>query len=395
MSTLTQTKLTRIIANAVKSEVQTALAPLQKQNTTWMNQVNAPAVQQYDNNGRPEKGVRIAQVFRSLAFAKCDQGEAMRFAEKEYGANSYALKALSASDFVGGGATLAQELSSELIELLRPRSIVRAAGPMIVNPTIGSMAFPRITAGATAAYTEENEDIVISEQTFGQVVLVAKKLAALVPMSNDLLKFGVNADEIVRDDLINAIVTEEDQNLLRGNGLSGAPKGLLNQAAAANIVASAGVTAANIETDFRVLMNSLTNNDVAMIRPVYMMAPRSKNFLFTLRDANGNLIFQPQLANANPTIYGIPVLTSTNIPINLGGGSDETEVYLADMSEVIFGEVTQVDVAVSGDATYLEGANLRSAFSRDQTLMRVTLRHDLAVKHDVAIAVINAITWGA
>ena len=349
----------------------------------------------YDNNGRPDKGVRIAQVFRALAFAKCDQGEAMRFAEKEYGPNSYAVKALSASDFTGGGATIAQDLSAELIDLLRPRSIVRTMQPMLVRPTKGTMSFPKITSGASAAYTEENEDITISQQAFGQVVLVAKKLAALVPISNDLLKYGANADEIVRDDLVKAISTEEDQQLLRGTGLLGAPKGLLNHAAAANVTASAGNTSANIETDFRTLMNGLTNNDVPMLRPSYLMAPRSKNFLFTLRDANGNLIFQPQLANANPTIYGIPVLTSTNIPINLGGGSNESEVYLVDASEVIFGEVEQVDVAVSGDASYIEGGTLRSAFSRDQTRMRVTLRHDLAVKHDVAIAVINTVTWGA
>lgn len=121
------------------------------------------------------------------------------------------------------------------------------------------------------------------------------------------------------------------------------------------------------------------------------MAPRSLNHLFKLRDANGNLIF-PETRAAQPTIYGIPVLTSNNIPTNLGGGN-ETEIYFLDASEVIFGEVDQIEVAVSTDGTYLEGANVRSAFSRDQTLMRMTLHHDLAVKHDVLIALKNAVTW--
>ena len=60
----------------------------------------------------------------------------------------------------------------------------------------------------------------------------------MVPINNELLKYGVNVDEVIRDDLINAISTEEDQNLLRANGLSGTPKGILNQAATANITAS-------------------------------------------------------------------------------------------------------------------------------------------------------------
>jgi hypothetical protein len=38
---------------------------------------------------------------------------------------------------------------------------------------------------------------------------------------------------------------------------------------------------------------------------------------------------------------------------------------------------------------------MRSAFTRDQTLMRAILLHDLAVKHDVAVAVKTGITWGA
>ena len=139
-------------------------------------------------------------------------------------------------------------------------------------------------------------------------------------------------------------------------------------------------------------MNGLTGADVPMLRPRFLMAPRSRNHLFVLRDANGNLIF-PEVRNENPVIYGIPVLLSNNIPTNLNG--NETEIYLVDASEVIFGEVDQIEVAVSTDGTYLEGANVRSAFSRDQTLMRVTLHHDLAVKHDVSIAVKNAVTWGA
>lgn len=41
---------------------------------------------------------------------------------------------------------------------------------------------------APPPFPQEGEDIVISEQAFGQVVLVAKKLAAMVSINNELLK---------------------------------------------------------------------------------------------------------------------------------------------------------------------------------------------------------------
>ena len=102
------------------------------------------------------------------------------------------------------------------------------------------------------------------------------------------------------------------------------------------------------------------------------------------------------MRNANPTIHTLPVHITNNIPTNLGAGSDETELYLVDASEVLLGEVETIQIAVSSDASYVdETSTLRSAFTRDQTLMRAILRHDLAVKHDVAVAVKTGITWGA
>ena len=57
--------------------------------------------------------------------------------------------------------------------------------------------------------------------------------------------------------LIYAISTEEDQNLLRANRLASKPKGLLNQAATANMTASNDASATNIESDFKDLINGL------------------------------------------------------------------------------------------------------------------------------------------
>ena len=114
----------------------------------------------------------------------------------------------------------------------------------------------------------------------------------------------------------------------------------------------------------------------------------------TLRDANGNLIY-PEMRSPTPSIHTHPVFVTNNIPTNLGAGSDESELYLADASEIILAEVTAIEIAVSGDATYTENGTTVSAFQRDQTLMRAILRHDIALRHDVSVAVKTGVTWGS
>ena len=71
-------------------------------------------------------------------------------------------------------------------------------------------------------------------------------------------------------------------------------------------------------------------------------------------------------------------------------------MYLVDFSEVILGEVDGIEVDVSREAAYLDnGGTMRSAFSRNQTLIRAIIRHDLSVKHPEAVAVKTGVTWGA
>jgi hypothetical protein len=62
---------------------------------------------------------------------------------------------------------------------------------------------------------------------------------------------------------------------------------------------------------------------------------------------------------------------------------------------VLFGEVTAIELEASGDATYNDGNGMVSAFQRDQTLVRAILRHDIALRHDVGMAVKTGVTWGS
>ena len=341
-----------------------------------------------------KRGLAAARVIRCIAQAKGSAVEALHHAKQQYGENGKTAqtirKALAAGDTQAGGFLIPPSMQSEVIDLLRPLSVVRAMGPRIVNAPTGTTTFPKITAGATASYIGENTDIPVSEPQFGEVVLEAKKLVGLVPISNDLLRFSPqSADEAIRNDLVEAIATTEDRTLITGDGSQNTPKGLRNLAASANVTATNGTSATNIEDDFKDLIDALDSSDVRLRNPVWLMHPSRKNHLLNLRDANGNLIY-PEIRTRQPTVHGWPVMTTTNIT-----SGATSEVYFVEPNEVLFGEVDGMMVDVSNEGSYSDAnGNLVSAFTRDQTLIRVVLHHDLNVRHPEAIAIKTGVAWG-
>lgn len=348
---------------------------------------------------RPEdKGIAAARYVRAMAAARGDIQRAKFFCQKVYDDDLGVelQRAMMASELISGGALIPPEYAAEIIELLRSRTVVRAAGARRLDMNRGALTIRKQTAGTTATYVGESQDIPVTEPEVGLINLVSKKLAAIVPISNDLLKFDSSpaADEFVRDDLVLEISIREDRAFLRDDGLQNTPKGLRHWALPGNVIPMEGTgTATDIETDFRDLINALESADVRLIRPAWFMHPTRKNYLRNLRDANGNLIF-PEIRNTAPTLYGWPVFTTTSLPANLGGGGNESEIMFVDMVDAIIGEASDLEIVVDASASYLEGGVLKSAFSRDETLIRAISRHDFAMRHNESVAVKTGVTWG-
>lgn len=387
-------EMNKTLPGAVEKAVSDQTAPLAEQQSQWFEKIKATGNQK-DVMDKGTKGIGAGRIIRSLAAGRGDVDRAVAFAKKAWSDDlgDVIVKSLQAGDFTAGGALIPQALSGEVIELLRARSVVRAAGARVLPMPRGTLSIRRQTGTTTATYIGESKDISKTEPTVGQLNFTAKKLAAIVPISNDLLVYDadVSADAFVRDDLVQMLARREDQAFLRDDGTSDKPKGLRYWAVSGNITATNGTSTVNIEDDFKNLINALELANVGMTKPVWLMSPRSKNHLLNLRTTQGALIF-PELRATN-SIYGWPVYTTTHIPTNLS--TNQTELYLVDMNEVIIAESTSLEIAVDSSASYIDGSSLVSAFSRDETLMRAIMRHDFGVRHQEAIAIKTGVAWGA
>ena len=202
----------------------------------------------------------------------------------------------------------------------------------------------------------------------------------------------VGGEAIVRDDLIAALGQRGDLAFIRGAGTQYTPKGLRYWAPSANVIAANGtVNLANVTTDLGKLWLQLANGNVRFLRPGWLIAPRTFNYLMNVRDGNGNFAFREEMMAGR--LWGYPFAYTTQIPINLGGGSNESEVYLADFADVVIAEQEGLIIDVFDGAAYHDGTNVVAAVSADQTVLRAIQEHDLVMRHEESVAVLTTVLW--
>jgi len=337
------------------------------------------------------KGRKASRMMQAVAAGKGDPDKSLAWLKKHYPEDETLQKALT----IGGDGTdfiMPVEYSQDLIELLRPMSAVRKLNPVIIPMDSATLQIPKLIAGSTATYIGSNDNIGTTKPKFGMLKLTFKKLAAIVPVSNDLVRFSSpGADDLVRDDLVASLAIREDQAFLRDEGDENTPKGMKYWAPESNLIpANATVNLANVTKDLGKLILALMQSNCRMIRPGWIFSPRTMVYLMTIRDGNGNYAFRDEMANG--TLWGYPYAVTNNIPVDLGSGSD-SEIYFADFADVVIGEALRIQLDASNTAAYADGNDVVAAFSRDQTVIRAIVEHDFGMRHDASVALLTGVTW--
>lgn len=325
---------------------------------------------------------KLARYVLAVAAGKGNPERAAAWAKKQE--FNDVVKAL---DTTAGEFLIPEEWSTEVIELLTPLSIFRRLGARSYPMGAAVVHFPAIIGGATAQYQGESADILPSQEEFGEKILTWKKLTSLVPISNDFIRHSpYNAQTIVSDDIMNSIALREDQAFLRDPGTTDLIKGVRYLAPTIASVNDGIKDLANLEF-------ALKNAHVPMQSAVYIISPRTEKYFKYLTNAQGNYIFKAEMENGR--LNGYPYAVSYHIPENLGDGANETEMYMVAMNEAIIGESYRLTFDVSMEATYFDGTQLVSAFSKDQTVIRAIAENDFILRHNEAAAIVTGITYGA
>jgi HK97 family phage major capsid protein len=133
-----------------------------------------------------------------------------------------------------------------LIDLYRNKMHVVAMGAQVLGGLQGTLAIPRQTGGATAAWLAEDATITASNQAVGQLTLTPHRLAAATAFSTQLLaQASPDIENFVRNDLMTVLAVEKDRAALLGSGSAGEPLGIYNTpniATTVDITATASIT---------------------------------------------------------------------------------------------------------------------------------------------------------
>lgn len=337
------------------------------------------------------KGADTGLMVAALANSKGDKDKAATLLEQQ--GHSQIAATLSGATDSAGGVLIPRPQSNVLIDLLKPKVVVRRMGARVHDMPAGKLRHGRVATAPTAGYIGENAPIVESEPSFDKLDQDFKTLTALVPLGNALLSHSsASIGVMVRDLLLDYMALREDLAFLRGDGTAETPKGLLSWCLAGHKVTAIANTAAVVETNLRWMVSVVEDTNVPMLQCGWIMRGATKHFLASLINAAGTKMF-PSI-EASTTLFGYPIATTSQVPNNLGAGND-TEVTFADFSQIMIGDDQDIRIASSNEASFVDtNGDTISAFQRDLTLMRAVSRHDLAPAHDEAISVLTGTSWG-
>jgi HK97 family phage major capsid protein len=268
--------------------------------------------------------------------------------------------------------------------LLYSNTVIFKLGARSVPMPNGNLTMAGLASSSTATYGGENEDTNASQPAFNDRSWQAKKLTAIVPVSNDLLRSASpRADQIVRDDAVMAVAIKMDSVALQSMGNANEPRGIKFTTGINDL---AGITALTADDPAK-FIKALLDSKIPMSPSAkfgWAFNPSVWLKLFNLKSANGDYYFREEMTR------GMLLGQQFQLSQQIANVANITDVYYADWSELIVAQQSSMELAVSDSAAYLDSTGtMRASFARDQTLMRIIDRHDIGARRPAAFVLSN------
>lgn len=281
-------------------------------------------------------------------------------------------KALNTTVGTEGGFLVPTQTSAEIIELLKAKAVVRSLpGVRVVDMDSKELEIGRIDSGPSITWGSENATISSDTSVeFGLVKLSLKKAVCLYPISRELIEFAnASVDDLLKTELADALALAEDLAFLEGTG-GNQPLGLYYHTAILNTDLSGALSYDDIaEAQMQVRAH---NGEIT----AFVAHPKIEYALRTLKDSNGAYLFRPSLSEDPgkvPSVAGVPVHYTSQIPTTNRPGSNETYMIGGQWSNFIIGQKGDIRIE-----TTTQGAN---AFEKDQVVIKAVRFVDCALRH--------------
>jgi len=283
-----------------------------------------------------------------------------------------------------GGVLVPTAHIPQLIELLRAQTtVVQMGATLMPGLTESPVEIPKQSAAAIATWVDENAAIAPSDSTYGQVTMTPNQLSGLVKISRRLIRQSSPAIEgIVRADLTKQIARALDLAALRGSGIGAEPLGIANTGGISTVAHGGAISYDKLAEHIFELEDSDGMGEGAG----WIMSPKLKFAISKLKDGDARPLFQWDPAQKVPqnSLLGFPWITTTQLPTDLGGGNNETELFFADWSQLLIGEWFALEIASSMETS--------DAFAKNQVWIRAIQEADIALRHEESFTLSTGLT---
>lgn len=285
--------------------------------------------------------------------------------------------------------TTAPELTAEqvqriLVQPLEAKSVFLQAGPRIFDTNGSQVRIPKLGAATTPGWHGENDLIGEVNQTFDEITLMPstmESIKVITRYSNEMARQSiVSLDATLKDRLVTDVATVLDQELIAGTDATGVkPLGLINYVGRQSTTAVGSPTV----DDLHDAEGKALSADVDVARLVWMMNPRDFVTIRKLKDLQDRYLVQPDVTQAGAyALLGHRVIVTSRVPANLGVGTNESVIVLADFSQIALARdlAPSVKILTERYADY------------DQQAIRVVARYDAKPLNAKAVITLEGVT---
>lgn len=316
-------------------------------------------------------------------------------------------QALSQFDDTGLGNFLGETSKGELIELLRANEVfTRVGATQFTLPPNGRIQFDKHTGAVTAFWVGEVPSdkssplITASEPTTGMLTLLAKKLAVLVKLPNELIRFASTGIEaFIRADMARTMALKADLAMLEGVGGTSI-KGIITYGGISE--RQPGTEAANGDTlepeDIALAKADIEENEHDTENSGFFWAMRPRMFAnlrnrradsVSASDSRGNWLFpinRDDIGNGTPPrLDGDPVIKSTQISNTRSKGASSDLTYL------LYGVARHWMIGRAGVIEFANSVQGDTAFQTDQTWVRAIQHIDAGPRYENAFGLMDTV----
>jgi HK97 family phage major capsid protein len=297
-------------------------------------------------------------------------------------------------DGARGGYLIPEELKAEVLRIAETQYGV-ARREMLYLPFTGpgnTRKIPTLASSVTVGWVNEGAKKGGTNPTFGLVTQTLKKLAAIIPFTEELLEdSAVNLTQLVAQLFAEAVAKEEDIQFFRGTGSPWT--GLLNNGSVNVVNMGAGEDMSDITADDLLDMIDATPAG-ALSGAKFYLHRHALSYIRKLKDVtSGQYIYQNPGNGLPGTIWNYPYELVEACPDKTAGEAQATGIIAFGNLKLgaVFGDKQQIRAKVLDQATITDGdgSTVINLAEQDMVALRLEERVGYVMALPTAVTVLK------